>query len=90
MENFLTFELGNEFSDVLIFLNESHEKQQQPMLAHMCILAARCAYFEAYFRSFMPKDRRILVVYILTNYKYGRKVSPPKLIVNILFYCTQS
>lgn len=82
MENFLTFELGNEFSDVLIFLNESHEKQQQPMLAHMCILAARCAYFEAYFRSFMPKDRRILVVY--TNYK-SPPPQLPKLIVKICF-----
>lgn len=78
MENFLKYELGNEFADVLIYLNESgnggvvgcsgghssHQQPQQqftPIPAHMCILAARCAYFEAYFRSFLPKDRKIMV-----------------------------
>jgi hypothetical protein len=29
------------------------------VFGHRCILAARCAYFEAYFRSFTPKERKI-------------------------------
>lgn len=79
MENFLKYELGNEFADVLIYLNETgnggvvgcsggHSSQQQftPIPAHMCILASRCAYFEAYFRSFLPKDRKIMVGFRLT------------------------
>ena len=85
MENFLKYELGNEFADVLIYLNESgngglvgcsgghssHQQPQQqftPIPAHMCILAARCAYFEAYFRSFLPKDRKIMVFFIIISY----------------------
>jgi hypothetical protein len=59
LANFLKRESGNEFSDILIILDEA----TQPIYAHMCILAARCAYFEAYFRSFMPKDRKVLVIF---------------------------
>lgn len=60
LENFLVKEIGNEFADISIALNESN----QPLLAHKCILASRCAYFEAYFRSFMPKERKILVNFL--------------------------
>lgn len=70
MENFLKHELGNEFADVFIVLNEGsgpNQSTQPPVLAHMCILAARCAYFEAYFRSFLPKDRKIMVNSMLIN-----------------------
>lgn len=61
MENFLKSENGNEFADVFIILNDGNSPQQPPLLAHMCILAARCAYFEAHFRSFLPKDRKVIV-----------------------------
>lgn len=61
LEIFLTKDIGNEFADIFINLNENGP----PLLAHRCILAARCAYFEAFFRSFMPKDRRILVSFKL-------------------------
>lgn len=65
MENFLKNENGNEFADVFIILNDGNSLQQPPLLAHMCILAARCAYFEAHFRSFLPKDRKVVVKKIL-------------------------
>lgn len=61
MESFLKYENGNEFADVFIILNDGNSPHQAPLLAHMCILAARCAYFEAHFRSFLPKDRKVLV-----------------------------
>jgi len=67
MENFLKYEFGNEFADVFIFLNEGNSQQQPPILAHMSILAARCAYFEAYFRSFLPKDRKIMASFHIFN-----------------------
>lgn len=61
MENFLKCEIGNELADVFILINEAGSHSTPPILGHMCILAARCAYFEAYFRSFLPKDRKIMV-----------------------------
>jgi hypothetical protein len=57
LENFILKDIGDEFADILIILNDN----SQPLLAHKCILASRCAYFEAYFRSFMPKERKVLV-----------------------------
>lgn len=59
-----------------------------PILSHRCILAARCSYFEAFFRSFMPKERKILMTIgdtipprqasmSLLNYIYHDEVSMP-------------
>ncbi|RNA42331.1 leucine-zipper-like transcriptional regulator 1 [Brachionus plicatilis] len=74
LENFLLNEIGNEFSDILIVLNEN-----KPIFSHKCILAARCAYFEAYFRSFMPKDRKVLMT-------IGDTVPPRQACVSLLRY----
>lgn len=49
MECFLKFS-GREFCDIMLMLDDT------PIPAHKCILAARCTYFEAMFRSFMPPD----------------------------------
>jgi hypothetical protein len=57
MANFLFSDIGNEFADIFIVLNEN----TPPLSAHKSILASRCAYFEAYFRSFKPKDHKIMV-----------------------------
>lgn len=74
MENFLFNESGNELSDILIVLNEN-----KPIYSHKCILAARCAYFEAYFRSFMPKDRKVLMT-------IGDTVPPRQACISLLRY----
>jgi len=57
MASFLLSDVGNEFADIFILLNEN----MPPLSAHKSILASRCAYFEAYFRSFKPKDHKIMV-----------------------------
>ncbi|RXG67104.1 hypothetical protein Avbf_01684 [Armadillidium vulgare] len=54
MERFLKVE-GKPFSDITILLDEEEIK------AHKAVLAARCSYFEAMFRSFMPKDNQVQV-----------------------------
>ncbi|KAL0270801.1 UNVERIFIED_CONTAM: hypothetical protein PYX00_008093 [Menopon gallinae] len=50
MEAYLKSE-GKEFCDIILKL----ENTQIP--AHKAILAARCSYFQAMFRSFMPADK---------------------------------
>lgn len=57
LENFIKKDIGYEFADLCIKLNGSGSL----VYVHKSILAARCAYFEAFFRSFMPKNRKILV-----------------------------
>ncbi len=49
MEMFLR-SVGKEFCDVTLVLEDAK------IPAHKAILAARCSYFEAMFRSFMPED----------------------------------
>ena len=49
MEMFLR-SVGKEFTDVTLVLDHVS------IPAHKAILAARCSYFEAMFRSFMPED----------------------------------
>jgi len=49
MEAFLR-DAGSEFCDVTLLLDDVR------ISAHKAVLAARCSYFEAMFRSFMPDD----------------------------------
>ncbi|KAG1650537.1 Leucine-zipper-like transcriptional regulator 1 [Nymphon striatum] len=81
MENLLKCK---EFCDITLVLDGS------PFLAHKIILAARCSYFEAMFRSFMPKDNRVTIAIgemipssqsfqSLLNYiYYGEVLMPPE------------
>lgn len=46
---------GREFCDIDLVLDG------QNIPAHKTILAARCGYFEAMFRSFMPADGKVNV-----------------------------
>ena len=62
MEAFLRTS-GAEFCDITLLLDG------QPISAHKPILAARCSYFEAMFRSFMPEDG---VVQVLTGWGRSR------------------
>lgn len=50
--------VGNEFCDIVLELDGS------AIPAHKSVLAARCTYFEAMFRSFMPSDNRVNVSFI--------------------------
>jgi len=54
MEAFLK-NVGQEFCDITLMLND------MPIPAHKAVLAARCSYFEALFRSFMPANNRVNV-----------------------------
>jgi leucine-zipper-like transcriptional regulator 1 len=57
MELFLR-SVGKEFCDVTLVLDGT------AIPAHKAILAARCSYFEAMFRSFMPDDNIVNVSYL--------------------------
>ena len=46
---------GREFCDITLILDGVS------IPAHKAVLAARCSYFEAMFRSFMPKDGTVKV-----------------------------
>ncbi|KAF7993226.1 hypothetical protein HCN44_006286 [Aphidius gifuensis] len=52
MEIFLK-NVGSEFCDITLMLDGT------PIPAHKAILAARCSYFEAMFRSFMPENNTV-------------------------------
>jgi hypothetical protein len=54
MEVFLN-SIGKEFCDITLMV-DGH-----PIPAHKAVLAARCSYFEAMFRSFMPEDNIVRV-----------------------------
>lgn len=81
METFLK-DVGKEFCDITLLLDG------QPIPAHKSVLAARCSYFEAMFRSFMP-DHNIVNIAIgemipslqsfstLLRYIYYGEVSMP-------------
>lgn len=47
--------IGYEFCDITLLL----DGEQIP--AHKSVLAARCGYFEAMFRSFMPPDNTVRI-----------------------------
>lgn len=46
---------GDEFCDIQLILDDRR------IPAHKSILAARCSYFQAMFRSFMPQDNTVNV-----------------------------
>lgn len=54
MEQFLKSS-GKEFCDIHLILGEA------VIPAHKSILAARCSYFEAMFRSFMPENSQVTI-----------------------------
>jgi hypothetical protein len=47
--------VGKEFCDITLMV-DGH-----PVPAHKAVLAARCSYFEAMFRSFMPENNVVNV-----------------------------
>ncbi|KAK2169086.1 hypothetical protein LSH36_12g10021 [Paralvinella palmiformis] len=47
---------GGEFCDITLMLDGT------PIPAHKAVLAARCSYFEAMFRSFMPADNKVKII----------------------------
>ena len=49
------------------------------VLAHKPILAARCAYFEALFRSFMPENHEVEIT-------FGKNVPSPQAFLSLLRY----
>lgn len=55
MQAFLKGAIGVEFADITLMLDGT------PISAHKAVLAARCSYFEAMFRSFMPEDSKVNV-----------------------------
>jgi len=55
MEMFLK-QTGHEFCDISLTLDDVQ------ISAHKAILAGRCSYFEAMFRSFMPDDSCVKVL----------------------------
>lgn len=54
MEQYL-LSTGKEFCDIVLMLDN------HPIPAHKAILAGRCSYFEAMFRSFMPDNNMVTV-----------------------------
>lgn len=54
MEQFLK-SVGQDFCDITLMLDGT------PLRGHKAVLAARCSYFEAMFRSFMPENSMVQV-----------------------------
>ena len=57
LRDFLVSEVGREFTDV------SLRVEDQVVPAHKVVLAARCSYFEALFRSFMPENHEVEITF---------------------------
>lgn len=55
MKMLMDGDVGKEFSDITLVLDENR------IPAHKCILLARCSYFQAMFRSFMPLDNSVRI-----------------------------
>ena len=70
MKTFLV-ETGGDFCDITLMLDGT------PLPAHKAILAARCSYFEAMFRSFMPEDSTVKVecYYMYRILYWGKLIS---------------
>lgn len=57
LEAFLLSDKGQPFTDIVLKVN------QHLVPAHKPILAARCSYFEALFRSFMPENHTVDIMF---------------------------
>ena len=57
LKEFLDSDLGRPFTDISLRVGD------QTVFAHKAILAARCAYFEALFRSFMPENHEVEITF---------------------------
>lgn len=72
LERFLKYN-GSEFCDITLMLHGDS------VPAHKSILAARCAYFEAMFRSFMPENSTVNVssnqIIFINSFKHNNKKS---------------
>lgn len=68
MEAFLK-SVGREFCDITLMLDGV------PIPAHKAVLAARCSYFEAMFRSFMPENNTVNVSTSISLTASSRKMN---------------
>lgn len=57
LQTFLLSDLGRPFADIVLCVGEDR------ILAHKPVLAARCSYFEALFRSFMPSNFQVEITF---------------------------
>ena len=57
LRDFLDSEVGRDFTDISLRVND------QVVLSHKAVLAARCSYFEALFRSFMPENQEVKITF---------------------------
>ena len=73
LQRFLISEEGKPFTDIALLVGK------EVVLAHKPILAARCKYFEALFRSFMPENHKVDIT-------IGRNVPTLQAFVSLLRY----
>ena len=57
LRDFLESKVGGDFTDISLRVDD------QVVLSHKAILAARCSYFEALFRSFMPENQEVEITF---------------------------
>lgn len=60
LKKFLESDYGRPFGDIFLCVED------KKILAHKTILASRCSYFQALFRSFMPKNYKVQVSFAKT------------------------
>lgn len=73
LSDFIRSDAGRPFTDVALKVGS------EVVLAHKPILAARCAYFEALFRSFMPENHEVEIT-------FGKNVPSPQAFLSLLRY----
>lgn len=57
MRKFLESDYGHPFGDIFLCVHD------HKLLAHKAVLVARCAYFQALFRSFMPQNYQVEIAF---------------------------